>query len=426
MARERFRSLDVLRGATIFAMTLCAAIGWHSDLPAWMFHCQVPPPDYAFHPEVRGITWVDMVFPFFLFTMGAVLPFSLGRKRERGVPEGSILQGLAKRWLVLAGFSLVLGHAELVDGLGLGGWAEAGVDLALWGCLFLALVRGCRKWLSWLGWGGCALILLALHRWGGMDLDFRHKDIIIWLLAHASLLAGLVWLLTAGKPRIRALVWLLVVAMKLLGWSFPQYLIVVLTGTFVGDWLQRPFPGNPERTGLRALLALLAVGVQLWGLYTRHVTADGLITLALAAGFLWADPRDRSTLSRIGMLGFALLLAGIAFDPVDGGIAKDDCNLSYLLVTGGQACLALYGLLAAELRMPLSRNLEMTGQNPMVAYTACWFVVYPLLQACGVMDWYGRLAAGNPALGILQGVVLTLATMALTCLCTRWKLFWKS
>ena len=77
MARERFRSLDVLRGATIFAMTLCAAIGWHSDLPAWMFHCQVPPPDYAFHPEVRGITWVDMVFPFFLFTMGAVLPFSL-------------------------------------------------------------------------------------------------------------------------------------------------------------------------------------------------------------------------------------------------------------------------------------------------------------------------------------------------------------
>ena len=426
MAGERFRSLDVLRGVTIFAMTLCAAIGWHSDLPAWMFHCQVPPPDYAFHPEVRGITWVDMVFPFFLFTMGAVIPFSLGKKLERGVPTGEILQGLAKRWLVLVGFSLVLGHAELLDRLDLGGWAEAGVDLALWGCMFLALVRGRRKWLSWIGWGGCALILLALHRWGGLDLNFRHKDIIIYLLAHASLLAALVWLLTVGKPRVRAIVWLAIVVMKLLGWSFPQYLVIVLMATFVGDWLRRPFPGQPRRVGLRAWIALAAVVVQLWGLYTRHVVADGLVTLALATAFVLADRFDRSSLSRIGMLGFALLLAGIVFDPIDGGIAKDYCNLCYLLVTGGQACLALYFVLWIERQGALSRNLEATGQNPMIAYTACWFVIYPVLDACGVMPWFSALAEGSPALGLLQGFILTMLTVALTCVCTRLKLFWRS
>ena len=64
--KDRIYSIDALRGITIIMMILCASIGYASDLPAWMFHCQVPPPDYVFKPEVRGITWVDLVFPFFI------------------------------------------------------------------------------------------------------------------------------------------------------------------------------------------------------------------------------------------------------------------------------------------------------------------------------------------------------------------------
>lgn len=426
MLQGRFRSVDVLRGATIFGMTFCAAIGWHSDLPAWMFHCQVPPPDYVFHPEVRGLTWVDMVFPFFLFTMGLVLPFSLGRKLEQGKPIARICLELGRRWLVLVAFSLVLGHAELLDNLSLHKLVETGAFLALWGCMFLALVRTRRRWMAPAGWAGCALILLLLHSFGGLELRFSNNDIIILLLAHASLLAGFIWLFTVGMPRLRALAWLIVVALKLVGWSFPQYLVIVLMATFVGDWLRRPFPGQPRRVGLRAWIALAAVVVQLWGLYTRHVVANGLITLALATAFVLADRFDRSSLSRIGMLGFALLLAGIVFDPIDGGIAKDYCNLCYLLVTGGQACLALYFVLWIERQGALSRNLEATGQNPMIAYTACWFVIYPVLDACGVMPWFSALAEGAPALGLLQGFILTMLTVALTCVCTRLKLFWRS
>lgn len=70
---ERIASIDVLRGIAIFGMVLCAQIGWNSGLPAWMFHAQTPPPDYAFNPEVRGLTWVDLVFPFFLFFDGSGL-----------------------------------------------------------------------------------------------------------------------------------------------------------------------------------------------------------------------------------------------------------------------------------------------------------------------------------------------------------------
>lgn len=29
-----------------------------------MSHAQTPPPDHIFNPEIPGITWVDLVFPF--------------------------------------------------------------------------------------------------------------------------------------------------------------------------------------------------------------------------------------------------------------------------------------------------------------------------------------------------------------------------
>ncbi|MCS2621073.1 DUF5009 domain-containing protein [Bacteroides thetaiotaomicron] len=31
------------------------------------------PPDHIFNPSLPGITWVDLVFPFFLFTDGEQL-----------------------------------------------------------------------------------------------------------------------------------------------------------------------------------------------------------------------------------------------------------------------------------------------------------------------------------------------------------------
>lgn len=61
---KRAYALDALRGYAILTMVLSATIAG-SILPAWMYHAQTPPPDHVFDPNIAGLTWVDLVFPFF-------------------------------------------------------------------------------------------------------------------------------------------------------------------------------------------------------------------------------------------------------------------------------------------------------------------------------------------------------------------------
>src|SRR5271155_5586886 len=82
---NRAYALDALRGFAILAMLLSGQMPFDQNaLPAWMYHCQVPPPRFEWDNTVFGITWVDLVFPFFLFSMGAAFPLALNRRMEQG------------------------------------------------------------------------------------------------------------------------------------------------------------------------------------------------------------------------------------------------------------------------------------------------------------------------------------------------------
>ena len=120
-SEPRVNSIDALRAISIFGMVFSAAIGYSSNLPSWMFHCQVPPPSYVFNPDVRGITWVDLVFPFFLFSMGAAFPFSIGKKIRSGQGALSVSLGIIKRGIILMAFAVAVGNMNIIPGAGTSG-----------------------------------------------------------------------------------------------------------------------------------------------------------------------------------------------------------------------------------------------------------------------------------------------------------------
>lgn len=432
---QRVQSVDALRGITICAMILCASIGYQSDLPAWMFHCQVPPPDYVFRPEVRGITWVDLVFPFFIFAMGAAMPFSLGKKIEKGESWWRIGLSIVKRWAILVAFALVLGNADAAQGADASYWVIGFFRLAVWLALFAALVQTKKRGVNLAGWIALAALMAVQHFLLKVPLSQHHNDIIILLLSTVALVGSVLWILTRNRMWLRALVTVLLIVLKEVGWGdWSQYLIMALPATMAGDMIRNAVHNSEPMCGTgggrltgAAWICLAATILQLWGLFTRQVTLDLILSAVLAAAFVLLVWKQRSTVfARIGFLSFGMLLVGIVFDYIDGGIAKDYCNVCYLLATGGQSALTLCFLIWIESHRPIDRTLVMSGQNPMIAYTVGWFVICPLLSAVGLMDWFDGVCYGHPFLGFIRGAVITVLVALTARFFTSKRLFWKS
>lgn len=454
---KRIITIDILRGITIFAMILCANIGYYSDLPAWMFHGQTPPPTYAFNPDVPGITWVDLVFPFFLFTMGAAFPLAMRKRLESGISRWEVTGSLFRRWLTLTVFAIVLGNAYAIGVSARPEFVKGIFSLALWGVMFMSLVRlkDDRKCRLVNNAGMFLLIVMAVigTDYMGLKLSRWSSDIIIMILANIAIFGGLIWMFTKDNLRLRWLILLFIIAIKALSsytpevlawvpsmgsigwffsWGFLQYLVIAVAGSIVGDkLLDHSRSGEAVRIDsyhiAAGIIALVAMLVQLWGLFTRHILADFVISAVLSIAFVALTWKRRNIMTWLGYFGFAFMLVGIIFDPIDGGITKDHCNLSYMITTTGMTALTGAFVLALELKWQIKgRGLSGSGQNPMLAYTVTNFLTGPILTMCGITAWLDTISVGSPFWGVVRGLVFTLLMVAVTCFFTKKKLFWRS
>jgi heparan-alpha-glucosaminide N-acetyltransferase len=101
---ERAKSLDALRGLDILVMIFVNDLAGVRGVPAWMKHVQPPLAD--------GMTFVDVVFPAFLFIVGMSIPFAIGRRIEKGDSLWQVWKHVLTRTLALLviGFLMVNGE----------------------------------------------------------------------------------------------------------------------------------------------------------------------------------------------------------------------------------------------------------------------------------------------------------------------------
>ena len=120
-------------------------------------------------------------------------------------------------------------------------------------------------------------------------------------------------------------------------------------------------------------------------------------------------------------------MLGINLDPLDGGITKDFCNLSYLLTTCGASALMTAFLIMLERHIGLTMKMLCgCGKNPMAAYTITGLRTVPLLSLCKLMPMIYALAEGSIFWGLVQRIILTAIMIALSCLLSRCKFFLRS
>lgn len=465
---QRATSLDALRGYAILTMVLSATVVG-GILPAWMYHAQTPPPTHAFNPDLPGLTWVDLVFPFFLFSMGAAFPFSVGKRIERGEPLWRLSWDALKRGLQLTFFAIFIQHFYpymLSSPQDLRAWLWAiGCFIVLFP-MFMRLPLNLPAWghtaIKWGAYAVAVVMLLTVQRVGESNFSLYTSNIIILLLANMALFGTLLYLFTRHNPWMRVgalavLAALMLSAKEESSWcavlaaftpvdwmyrfDYLMYLFIVIPGSFAGEllleWMQGVNKAENQRPSARVahgvwVGGLAIVVINLVCLYNRWCVACLILSIVVWAlmGLLFRKPECATSIlwKKLWILGGFLLLLGLCVEPFQGGIKKDPATFSYFFVTSGLACMALMVLHVWCDHFHLRRStsfLVMSGQNPMIAYVAGDLLVMPLLGMLGITSLFGVFYA-NAWMGLLQGILLTSLSLLVTIFFTKKKWFWRT
>lgn len=471
--KARNESLDALRGFAILAMVLSGSIAYGDALPAWMYHAQVPPPLHRFNPSIAGITWVDLVFPFFLFSMGTAMPLALqkylGKENNR-----TIVFGIAfRRFIILAFFAIFTEQTHA--------WAFAEnpsnadnlVSLLAFVLVFFMLynhkkdgkkiVFSVLKAVSFVA----AIVLLWLLPFrSGKAFDLYHSDIIIIVLANMAFFGTIIYFFTANKPLLRLGILPFLMAILLaakepeIGWAkavfnvnhiglfkfdwlyqfyYLKYLFIVIPGSFAGDWILRAMKNeseikakeNNQIENILALITIIIVVLNLVGLFTQMLLFNVIATAFLCAT-AWLLVKkmhvENILFKKMVSAGSYLLLLGLFFEAYEGGIKKDPSTYSYYFVTSGLAfyMLICFTVLAKRKYWQVLINyLALHGKNPMVAYVAGSLLLLPLLTLTHIKPYWDNMNQ-NPLLGFLKGMLFTGTVSLVTVFFVKKRWFWKT
>lgn len=459
---KRLNSLDAFRGLAILCMVLSSSIAFGEMMPAWMFHAQTPPPTHVFNPNLPGITWVDLVFPFFLFSMGAAIPLALNKKADTE-PFHKIFVQLFTRLVLLAFFAIFTFHARAWVMDKTPSTITYLISIAAFACLFL--IYG--DWNSFvkpklaiaLKAIGVVLALsfLAFYAFAYGDFSLAKSDIIIIVLANMAFFGGLIWYFTRKQPLWRIAVLPFVMAVFLASketgsinelvfnatpadWLYKfyylKYLFIIIPGTFAGEWFIKESkneniePTSKKVLSLIAVIAIALVVVNLWGLFTRNLEINLIINLFGCACllFLAKDVKHSELVSNMIKAGTYLLLLGLFFEAYEGGIKKDFSTYSYYFVCSGLSFLTLLAFSLIEklgYLKAMTNFLAANGKNPMIAYTAGNLLLIPLLKITTLSTYLDAMNT-SAFIGFARGVIFTGIVALITVLFTRLKFFWKT
>jgi predicted acyltransferase len=358
-------------------------------LPWWTNHA---------HAWEDRMTYVDMVFPFFLFAAGLSMPLAVAQRLKRNPSNMALCLHIVLRVLGLLVLGFILANAEKADS------AKMPLSSGLWallGLLSMMLVLNVYpRWerfpaygtiLRFTGLAGAALLLALFRRTTHTGqtawLDPSYPE-ILGLIGYTYLAVALLYLLTRRWKWAPALWFVLLVA-----------LCAVSTARLVAFPNRLPLYFWPFGNGAMACIMMA-----------------GVVTSIL---FLGAGQRPSPRFS-IGMsAGFALLtlLAGAALTPL--GISKIRATPTWSLYSVGGAILLfilVYWLCDMKRWTAWTFPVRSAGSNTLLTYLLpdLW---YFLLVSAGITYLDSHWNAGAP--GVIKTLVFTAFILALSALLTR-------
>jgi hypothetical protein len=396
----RVLSIDALRGLVMFTMIFVNDLAGVSQkiVPPWMRH---------FHGH-SGMTFVDLVFPAFLFIVGMSIPFALGGRLGSGEPVRKVLFHVVIRTLALLAIGILMVNDENP------GTDMSGLSPDLWAVFMFisAILAFCTisKWrvatavLRGLGFAGLiALAFMFRGEHGERIITLAPFSIhtswfgILGLIAWAYLVGAIVFIVF----RVNSTALLGCTALLLALYAADK------TGAFDGFWLNR----------------YLGIGEMLGAHPSITVAGILLASILLPPGKANITGRVRFTvLFILGFAAMALELNGLY------GINKNAATPSWCLwacVVTAAVWLVFHFLSDLGPVHPIARILAVAGQNVLLAYL--FSEMLPSLIDLAHLDgFYSGLAEHGLASAVARSAgcsaVLLFATAGLNRLGFRLKL----
>ncbi len=396
---ERLTSLDIFRGLVIVVMTYVNYLSPVKDVPEWAKHRQ------HIDASLEGYTFVDVVFPAFLFMVGIAIPYALQRRLDRG---DSVWALVAKIFLRTAGL-LLLGVITVADHAYAKDQSMAWWFLFAFICAMAALIPWEKTSLlsSKGGEGAKRRVGIAIQIVAAVGLVvllavFREKDAngnTVWLQhSYWGMLGMIGWAYLASS-----LCWLAVRDNAAAQMGILGFMLALFIGGKYGalNWLGpvQDFINVGVNFGTNAATVMMGVIVATW------LRAPGTTKPLVKFGYIMA-------------FGIGLYVAGSLVRPLHG-INKSDHTESYALVTGGICCVffALVYWLADIRKLPLGQGfLAPVGQNALIAYLLP-YVVGDLFRLLERRPYWSEVGAA----GALDAGFLTVVILVVVWMLSRWR-----
>jgi hypothetical protein len=358
-------------------------------LPWWTYHM---------NPGENGLTYVDVVFPAFLFIVGMAIPLAIRKRRTKGDSIWNLLYHTVIRSLSLVAIGLLIMNGRQVDP------DATGIGYALWNVLMFGGVillwnlypqRGGRKKLFFniMKWSGVALIviLLVIYR---RDVDGELKWIdprnwaILGGIGWAYLSVILIYFITRGKFK-----WLVISLVLLVG------LNVFYKAGYM-DFL-RGIPRIIWPVGTGSLASITMAGVILSKIFLEKSIAETVVQKYLwSAGYI-----------------VLLLLAGWLFMPL--GLAKIGSTPSWCLYSAA-ICVILFMILYWIVDIlhisSWAAIIKPAGSNPLLTYILpdIYYAIFGLYHFAGI--------AGEGWPGVVRAFLFSLFILGVSAVLTQLKI----
>lgn len=365
LSTGRILSIDAFRGITILVMIFVNSVAGVQGIPSWMQHA---------HAEEDRMTFVDVVFPAFLFIVGMSIPFAINSRLNKGDSFWQLQQHILWRTLgllVLGVFMVNTGDLHP---------AATGMSMAVWALLFygsVILVWNVYKFKQqWIGWclkgiGAIILIILGVIFRGGEDGSHYLTPQwwgILGLIGWAYLYACIIYQLFKGNH------------------NAIFFMIAVCIGYYI--LCRQPFIQNSEwsllasQSGNAAHTAIVLCGMLLTLFYFDE-------DLGLTGSRL---------VSRVAGFCTVLLIAGAWLRPVYK-LSKIQATPSWCLYCAA-ICVAVFSLLYFLIDVKHFNRwtsfFKPAGANPLLTYILP-DIVYFGMMALG-LSWPAVLQQGVPGI----------------------------